>query len=72
MCQRCMSPFTRQGVYELDTTCVRDVLELQTRFPGARPVRVSQGRALESVWVLIPNSQVVDCGFHNVTLIDMG
>ena len=34
-------------------------------------VRVLAGRALECVRILIPNANVVDGGFHDVTLLDM-
>ena len=37
----------------------------------AEPVRVLPGRDLECVRVLIPDANVVDGGFHDVTLVDM-
>ena len=54
-----------------DTTCVPDVLGLRTRYADADTVRVLPGRAQESVRVFILDTNVVDRGFHDVTLLDM-
>ena len=59
------------GVFVLDAAYVPDILGLRTRYPDAEPVKVLQGRARESVCVLIPDAKVTDCGFHDVTLVDM-
>ena len=59
------------GVFVLDTACVPDVLGLRTQYLDAEPVKVLQGRAWESVCVLIPDTNVTDRGFHDVTLLDM-
>ena len=59
------------GVVVLDTTCVPDVLGLRTRYDEAETMRVLQRRARESVRVLIPDTNVADSGFHDVTLLDM-
>ena len=59
------------GVVVLDTTCVPDVLGLRTRDADAETVQVLPGRVRASVRVLIPDANVVDRGFHNVTLLDM-
>ena len=59
------------GVYVLDTTYVPDVLGLRTRFPDAGTVKVLQGRAQESVRILIPDDKVTVRGFHDVILVDM-
>ena len=48
-----------------------DVLGLRTRYADAEMVRVMQGRARESVQVFIPDTNVGDRGFHDVTLLDM-
>ena len=59
------------GVVVLDTTCVPDVLGLRTRYNDAETVRVLQGRARESVQVLIPDTNTSDGGFLDVTRLDM-
>ena len=59
------------GVVVLDTKSVLDVLGLKNRDTDAETVRVLAGRALECVRVLIPDANVVDSGFHDVTLLDM-
>ena len=59
------------GVVVLDTTCVPDVLGLRTRYADAETVRVLPGRARENVRVFIPDTNVADHGFHDVTLLDM-
>ena len=58
------------GVYELMT--VPDVLGLHSRLPGAAVVKVLLGRDSGSVRALVPDPQVNDRGFHEVTLVDMG
>ena len=47
------------------------VLGLKTRYADAETERVLQGRAQKSLRVLIPDTNVADCGFHDVTLLDM-
>ena len=59
------------GVIVLDTTCDPDVLGVRTRYADAETVRVMHGRARESVRVLIPDTNVADRGFDDVTLLDM-
>ena len=59
-----------EGVYELQT--VPDVLGLYSRGPGATVVRVLLGRDDHSVCALVPDQGVIDQGFHEVTLVDMG
>ena len=58
------------GVYELQT--VPDVLGLHSRQPRAAVVRVLLGRDDHSVCALVPDQRVIDRGFHEVTLVDMG
>ena len=55
----------------MDTSCIPDVLGLRTRDADAAPVRILPGRALDCVRVLISDANVVDSGFHDVTLVDM-
>ena len=59
------------GVVVLDTSHVPDVLGLKARDADAEVIRVLPGRAQDSVWVLIPDANVVACGFHDVTLVDL-
>ena len=59
-------------IYELETTCVHDLLGLRARWPGAAVVKVMPDRDNRSVRVLVPEVKVRDQGFHNVTLLDMG
>ena len=59
------------GVVKLDT--VLDVIGLTGRRPGAAyKVRVLQGRDVRSVCALVPDSRVLERGFHDVTIVDMG
>ena len=58
------------GVVDLDT--VPDVLGLTGRRPVAAVVRVLQGRDERSVRALIPDPRVMERGFHDVTIVDMG
>ena len=60
------------GIYDLNTTCVPDVLALHARRPEAVVVKVMTDRDSRSVRVLIPDEKVRDWGFHDVTLLDMG
>ena len=57
------------GVYDLDT--VPDVLGLRGRHPEAAVVRVLLGRDSRSVRALVPDSRVLDRGFHDATIVDM-
>ena len=50
---------------------VSDVLGLRTRNADAEPVRVLPVRALDCVRVLMPDDNVVNSGFHDVTFVDM-
>ena len=59
------------GVADLDTSHVPDVLGLKARDAHAEVIRVLPGTAHDSVRVLIPDANVVACGFHDVTLVDM-
>ena len=58
------------GIYDLDTTCVPDVLGLRARHPEVAVVKVMQGCDSRSVWVLVSDEKIRDRGFH-VTLLDM-
>ena len=58
------------GVVDLDT--VPDVLGLTGRRPEAAVVRVLQERDEWSVRALIPNPRVLERGFHDVTIVDIG
>ena len=58
------------GVVDLDT--VPDVLGLTGRRPEDAVVRVLQGRDERSVRALIPDPRVLERGFHDVTIVDMG
>ena len=61
------------GVVELDT--VPDVLGLTGRRPGAAVVRILQGRDVRSVraeCACLPDPRVLERGFHDVTIVDMG
>ena len=51
---------------------VSDVLGLTGRRPEAAVVRVLQGRDEWRVRALIPDPRVLERGFHNVTIVDMG
>ena len=57
-------------VIELDT--IRDVLGLIGRRPGAAMVWVLPGRDERSVRALVPDPRVLERGFHDVTIVDMG
>ena len=58
------------GVVDLDT--VPDVLGLTGRWPEAAVVQVLQGRDERSVRALIPDPRVLEKGFHDVAIVDMG
>ena len=58
------------GTYELKT--VPDVLGLHARQPGAEVIKVLLGRDSRSVRALVPDVKVLEWGFHDVTLLDMG
>ena len=60
------------GIYELKTTYVLGVLGLHARRPGAEVVKVLSERDSWSVRVLVPDVKVLDRGFHDATLLDMG
>ena len=57
---------------ELDLDTVPDVLGLTGRRPEAAVIRVLQGRDERSVRALIPDPRVMERGFHDVTIVDMG
>ena len=57
------------GVYDLATA--PDVFGLRDRRPDAAVVRVLLGRDPRSVRALVPDSHVIDWGFHDVTIVDM-
>ena len=59
------------GVAVLDTSHVPDVLDLKACDAHADVIRVLTGTAQDSVRILIPDTNVVACGFHDVTLGDM-
>ena len=58
------------GVMDLDT--VPDVLGVTGRRPEAAVVRVLQGRDERSVHALIPDPRILERGFHDVTIVEMG
>ena len=60
------------GVVELDLDTILDVLGLTSRWPEAAVIRVLQGRDERSVHPLIPDPRVMERGFHDVTIVDMG
>ena len=45
---------------------------MRARQPGAAVVKVMTGRDSPSVRVLVPDVKVLDRGFHDATLVDMG
>ena len=57
---------------ELDLDTVLDVLGLTGWRPEAAVVWVLQGRDEWSVRALIPDPRVMERGFHDVTIVDMG
>ena len=57
-------------VYELKT--IPDVLGLSARWPGAAVVWVLLRHDSSSVRALVPDARVIDQGFHEITLVDMG
>ena len=59
------------GLHELDIESMPDVLGLRDRQPGMAVIRVMTGRDSWSVRALVPNGNVLDRGFHDVTLVDM-
>ena len=60
------------GVVELDLDTVPDVLGLTGRRLEAAVILVLQGRDERSVRTLIPDLRVMERGFHDVTILDMG
>ena len=58
------------SAYELKT--VPDVLGLHARKPGLAVVKVLLGRDSRSVRALVPDVKVLDRGFHDVILLNMG
>ena len=60
------------GAVKLDLDTVPDVLGLTGRRPEATVVRVLQGRDARSVRAMIPDPLVMERGFHDVTIVDMG
>ena len=57
------------GVYDVAT--VPDVFGLRDRRPDAAVVKVLLGRDPRSVRALVPDSRVIDWGFHDITIVDM-
>ena len=51
---------------------IQDVFSLCDRHPDAAGVRVMLGWDERSVHVLVPDPRVLDNGFHDATIIDMG
>ena len=51
---------------------IQDVFGLCDRRPDAAGVRVMLGRDERSVRVLVPDLRVLENGFHDATIIDMG
>ena len=60
------------GVVELDLDTVPDVLGLTGRWPDAAVILVLQGRDARNVCALIPDPRVMERGFHDATIVDMG
>ena len=60
------------SVVALDLDTAPDVLGLTGRRPEAAVIRVLQGRDERSVRALIPDPRVMERGFHDVTIVDMG
>ena len=58
------------GAMDLDT--VPDIIGLTGRQPGAAVTRVLQGRDVRGVCALVPDPRVLERGFHDVTIVDMG
>ena len=58
------------GVMDLDT--VPDVIGLTGCWSGAAVCRILQGRDVQSVHVLVPDSRGLERDFHYVTIVDMG
>ena len=59
-----------EGLYELDTKSMPDVLGLRARRPGASVICVMTGQDSRSVRALVPDGKVLVRGFHDVTLVD--
>ena len=59
------------GVFDLEKP-IPDVFGLCDRRPDAAVVHVAQGRDARSVCVLVPDPRVLDNGFHDATIVDMG
>ena len=59
------------GVFDLEKS-FQDVFGLCDRRPDAAVVRVTQGQDDRSVRVLVADPRVLDNGFHDATIIDMG
>ena len=59
------------GVFELEKS-ILDVFGLCDRRPDTAVVRITQGQDDRSVSVLVPDPRVLDRGFHDITIIDMG
>ena len=58
-------------VFDLESS-IQDIFGLCNRRPDAAGVRVTQGLDDRSVCVLVPDPWVLDNGFHDTTIIDMG
>ena len=56
----------------MDLDTVPDVLGLTGRRPEAAVVWVLQGRDERSMRALIPDPRVLERGFHDMTIVDMG
>ena len=56
-----------QGVVELDTSVVPDVLGLRALYEDAEPTRVLPGRVQNSVQVLVSDARAKPLGFHDMT-----
>ena len=59
------------GLYDLDTKCIPDVLNLRAQRPEAAVVKVISGKDNQSVRVLIPGEHVGYQGFHDALIHDM-
>ena len=57
-------------MFELEET-IPDVLGLCDQRPEAAVIRVMQGRDARSVCALVTDPQVLERGFHDVTIINM-
>ena len=56
----------------MDLETVPDVIGLTGQRPGATVCQTLQGRDVQSLCVLVPDSRGLEQDFHDVTIVDMG